>query len=262
MKKKDETIVAKMYKELYGDFSKLAHMRVAKGLDKKYSPIRVQKKFRKHPLYPKIFGDVEIANFIDDDRAQFTQFNIFTFIVFSILVVLVFAGWIYVHGLLNDVFTDIGIANDKNMPSTYSIPCIDNQSNTCTGSVYTNMTQAAQITFGNIYTGILALRIVAVVYILGLAICILLTNSLMKTNPLWFFLYILIGLLAVIFSPQVSNAYYNLLQSNIFGGELNNFSLASLLVLNLPILTMFIGIIGALFLFINLIRTGGQEVTL
>jgi hypothetical protein len=252
-----KTRLEKVPEELLEVINNAMKVRIVNNIDK------VGKKWQNYPrFFRAISRDEEIrkklhtAKFIDDEFGQFSQFNIFTFIVVSLLAVVLFAGLIYAQGLIYQVFLQVGLSNDANIPASYSMPCLDNASNTCTGTIYTNMTQAAQVTFGNVYQSILALRIVAVVYILCLAVSIILVNAMIKVNPLWFFLYILLALLAVLFAPQVSNAYYNLMQSGVFGGELNNFGLASWLVLNLPLLVMVIGIVGFIFLFINVIRTG------
>ena len=251
------TRVEKVPEELLEVLNNAMKVRIVNNIDK------VGKKWQNYPrFFRAISRDEELkkklhtSKFIDDELGQFSQLNIFQFIVVSLLVVLLFAGLIYAQGLIYNVFLQVGYSNDANIPTGYSVPCIDNSSATCTGSVYTNMTQAAQVTFGNVYQSILALRIVAIVYILGLAVCIILTNAMMKVNPMWFFLYILFALLAVLFAPQVSNAYLNLMQSGIYGGELNNFGMASWLVLNLPTLVMVIGILGTVLLFINIVRGG------
>ena len=172
------------------------------------------------------------------------MWNIFTFVIFAFLVILVFAGMIYEMGLINNVFTQVGLQNDQR-GSNY------------TG--YTNMTQASQMTFGTLNVSIQALHMVAIVYILGLAIMIIVTNSLIKIHPLFFFPYVLLTGLAVILAVPISNAYQSLLTSNLFGGELNNFLYANYILANLPTITMFVGLVGAVFLFVGIIRNQGDS---
>lgn len=193
-----------------------------------------------------------------NSKAQTTQFNIFTFMITALIIVLFFGGLIYVMGILNDVFHDVGVANDAVSHKTYTVPCLDNSSATCTISTYVNMTEAGDNIFGQLYDSILALRIVAIMYILGMAVIIIVTNALIKVHPIWFFAYILLSLFAVIFAPQISNTYEILLASDIYDGGLNSFTTANWIILNLPIVVMFISIFGGIFLFINIIRTGGE----
>lgn len=257
-KTKEEIKIEKIYAPLHKAFSDVAYTRVLNGKDKRYSPILCQKKAMKHPLFPKIMDDLKIAEFLKDEKAQaqIPSFNIFTFIAGAILAVILFAGLIYTQGLIYDVFLQAGAINDMNAPATSVHPCLDNSSNLCTSSSYVNLTQAAQITFGSVYESIKALRMVAIVYILSLGACIILTNALIKVNPIFFFMFILIALFAVIYSPSISNAYLALYQSQPFGGELNNFSIPNILILNLPLVVLIISMLGTLFLFINVMRVG------
>lgn len=177
-----------------------------------------------------------------EKKAQFSQFNIFSFIIVSLLFVLFCAGLIYVSGLLNDVFTEVGIKNEANVGS----------------SSYVNMTLASEQIWGQHYTAIQSLRLVAFVYILALGGAIVVVGFLEKKHPFLFFVYILIVLLGILFAPQVSNAYENLLNSGVFGGELANFTTSNFILLNLPVIVLIIGILGGIGLFINLIRTGAE----
>jgi len=175
-------------------------------------------------------------------NAQFSQFNIFTFIIVGFLFVVFCGGLIYVSGLLNDVFTDVGIQNEVNSGS----------------DLYVNMTQASEQIWGEHYRSIQALRMVSFVYLLALGAGMVIVGFLERKHPFLFFVYVLIVLLGVIFSPMVSNAYENLLNSGIFENELANFTASNFIILNLPVFVMIIGILGGLGLFINLIRTGNE----
>jgi F0F1-type ATP synthase assembly protein I len=228
---------AKIYTGLYDEFSRLAHFRVLNGLDKKYNPTRVQKKALKHPLWAKVREDLKIAEFLDDDKAQFSTFNIFTFMIVAIIAVVFFGGLIYAQGLIYDVFHNIGLQNEA------------------TNAISVNMTQAAEVTFGNVNQSIQALRLVALTLILGIGIGIIITNALVKIHPMFFFVYMLISLLAIIFSVPISNAYYNLLSSGTYDGLLQSFTGTNWILLNLPLVVTIISVLGGMFLFINLIRT-------
>lgn len=228
---------AKIYIGLYDEFAKLAHFRVLNGLDKKYNPVRVQKKALKHPLWGKVRDDLKIAEFLDDDKAQFSTFNVFTFMIVAFIAVVFFAGLIYVQGMIYNVFHDIGVQNEA------------------TGAISVNMTEAAEVTFGNVNQSIQALRLVALTLILGIGIGIIITNALVKIHPLFFFVYMLISLLAIIFSVPVANAYHGLLSSGTYDGLLQSFTGANWILLNLPVVVTVISIFGGIFLFINLIRT-------
>lgn len=175
-------------------------------------------------------------------KAQFSQMNIISYIVVAFLFVVFCAGLIYVSGLLNDVFYQVGIANEVNSGA----------------DIYVNLTEAGEQIWGNHYQAIQALRMVSFVYLLVLGIGIVIIGFLERKHPFLFFVYILIVLLGIIFAPTVSNAYEELLSSGIFGGELVNFTASNFILLNLPTIIMIIGILGGFGLFVNLIRSGGE----
>ena len=168
--------------------------------------------------------------------------NIFSFGIVAFLAVVLFAGLIYSMGVLKDVFDEVGLANEVNSGS----------------DMYVNMSLASEQIWGNAYTSIQGLRLVAITYILGLGVSIILTGYLQRKNPMFFFLWILISLLAIWFSPPISNAYETLLDSGIFGGELENFTTAGFIILNLPIIVMVICFVGGILLFTNLVRSSNE----
>lgn len=174
--------------------------------------------------------------------ANGSQFNIFTFMVFSVMVIVFFGGLIYAMGLINDVMNNVGIANEVNIGS----------------DTYVNMSQASITIFGALNQSIQALKMVSIMYILGMASILIITNFLQRKHPIFFFVYICICLLAIIFAPTISNAYETLLTQQIYGGGLNEFTTSNFLVLNLPMIVLAISAFGGVFLFINLIRTGGE----
>lgn len=171
-------------------------------------------------------------------------FNLFYFMIVSFLVVILFAGLIWTQGILYDTFHEIGISNEKNAG----------------GEFYVNLTQAADDIWGHAYTSIKSLRLVAIVYLLSLATLIVVTAALERKHPLMFFAYLLITILAVIFAPTISNAYGDITGSGIFDGELANFTATNFILQNLPSIVLLIGTLGAIFLFVNLIRGSSENV--
>jgi len=207
-----------------------------------------------------LLNDLATADFIKDKRGQLggqeaggSVFSIFQFMIVAFLAIVMFAGMIYVQGELNILFHDVGVMNDQNNPGK----------NSTDGSGYVNMTLAADQTFGEVNKSIQALRMVALVYILALAISIIITNLLIRLHPIWFFAYMLISLLAIVFSVPISNSYEVLKNTNVFVGSDGSGGLASFVGANffmeyLPILVLVISILGGVFLFINLIRSGQE----
>jgi len=184
---------------------------------------------------------MKLPSIIKNKKAQQT-FGIFNWMIVAFLTVVFFAGLIYAMGLINGVMHQVGVQNDANAGSPNWI----------------NLTQASDATFGQVNQSIQALKMVAIVYILGLAVLVIVANALQKIHPIYFFAYILICLLAIIFAAPISNAYQTLLTSGIYNGLLSQFSASNWILNNLPIITLVISVLGGVFLFINLIRTGNE----
>lgn len=192
-------------------------------------------------------------------KAQMSSFSLFSFMITAFLIVVFFAGLIWIMGTLNDVFTQVGVMDAANPVTNYSFPCVNDASQTCYGTFRANLSQASELIWGNAYDSIQALRMVAMVYILALAVSIIVVGFLEKKHPFLFFVYILVTLLAVIFAPTISNAYENLLDSGIFAGGLTEFTGTNVILLNLPLVVLVIGALGGIGLFINLIRGQNED---
>ena len=101
------------------------------------------------------------------------------------------------------------------------------------------------------------LQVLAYTIIFVLAISILITNFLEKTNTAFFVLYIFVLLAAIIASVYVSNEYESLLTNEILGTTFQGFQGASFILLYLPVWVTVIGFIGAVLLFAGILRDRG-----
>jgi len=174
-------------------------------------------------------------------KGQLQSFGLFQFMILAFVAVVLFGGLIYAMGLINDVFDDVGINNEANsgMPG------------------YVNMTQAADVTFGQANQGVQSLRLVAFSLIFATIISFIFTSAMIKVHPVFFFAHILLTMLAVFLSVPISNAYENIMMSNIYEGNLTTFTGANYVILNLPIFVTALGLIGGIFMFVGLIRPQG-----
>jgi hypothetical protein len=59
-------------------------------------------------------------------------------------------------------------------------------------------------------------------------------------------------------SIYISNAYESLLNQQIFGGVLSGFTVSNWIMLNLPTFILIVSVLGAVGLFVNMIRTGTE----
>lgn len=171
------------------------------------------------------------------------SFGIFKLGIVAFLAVVFFGGLIYVTGLLNNVFIQVGVQNEGNAGQPG----------------YVNLTLAAQNTWGQVNNSIQALRLVAICLIFSEIILFFITLSFQRTHPSMFFVYVLIVFLAVMLAAPIANAYESLLNSTIYGGNLQSFSASNWILLNLPVITLFVGILGGIFMFINIVRGGGDQ---
>lgn len=171
------------------------------------------------------------------------QFILFKYMIVIFLAVILFASLVWVMGKINTVMHNVGVYNDQ----------VNSGS-----ELYVNMTEASDITFGSVNQSIQALRMVSLIYILGLGVAIVITSALQQKYPWMFFVYLMIWLLAIVTSPLISNAYETLLNSNIMEGTLNTFSASNFLILNLPMVILIIGALSTIFLLINSIRLQGE----
>lgn len=162
--------------------------------------------------------------------------DIFIWMIVGFIVLLFLATWVYGWGLMTDTMTDIGMIGRNNS---------------------VNVSKAAEDTFGAINRTNLGWHIVAFAVIFAMAISILISNFLIKAHPVFFGLYIFVVVLAIVFSAFLSNSYENIMTNLVIGETLSGFKAGSYIMLNLPLWTAIIGIFGAIFLFIGILRDRG-----
>lgn len=159
-------------------------------------------------------------------------FDIFIVLIVLFIVLIFFAGFIYGWNALTD--NVITAANQNpNVPG--------------------NVTKAAEDVFGKINTALPALQWVGLALIVAMILGIMVSNFLVKAHPAFFVIYILITIVAVIFSVSLSNAYQSILTTdNPITTNLQQFTALNHIMLNLPIWTTIIGFAGAIFLFLGI----------
>ncbi len=160
--------------------------------------------------------------------------DIFILIIIAFITIVFFAAWLVGHQTLTDKFEEI------------TTPIGD-----------TNISQISKDTLGQVNDGIQFLRVISFIIIFGLALSILISNFLIRANPVFFVIYFFIGVMAVVFSAFISNAYESLLNNAAIGATLSSFTGSNFFMLNLPIIAGVITIFGAIFLFINVPRDSG-----
>ena len=117
-----------------------------------------------------------------------------------------------------------------------------------------NISKHAEATFGVINSKMSGLHSIAFIIMFSLALAILISNFMIKAHPVFFVVYLLVVVIAVIFSVYVSNSYMDLLGHEEIGSTLQEFSGANFIMENMPLWTTVIGFIGAVLLFAGISR--------
>lgn len=160
--------------------------------------------------------------------------DIFIWMIIGFIVVVFFGLWMYGHNIITNVI--VGIDG---------------------GSSAVNISDAGLKTFGAINNSMPLLQTLSFGIIFAMAISILISNFLVRAHPVFFVVYFLISVVAVVFSVYLSNAYETLLSGSAFSETLVGFSASNIVLSNLPIWTTIISLAGAVFLFIGMIRDDG-----
>lgn len=159
----------------------------------------------------------------------------FVWMVVGVVSLLFFAGWFYAIHMFN------GYMNNLNLPVINGV----------------NFTQIGQDTFGQYENGLLITKTLTVVIFVVLGLSMWVSNYAVKVNPVYFIVYLLVAVAAVIGSVYISNAYESFL-SGPLGPTLISFTVSTYIVLYLPIWTAVFSLIGAGFLMMGIIKDVGS----
>ena len=118
-----------------------------------------------------------------------------------------------------------------------------------------DMGEITDLTFGQVTPNIMVwLPRIALIILVVSAFSILLHNFLVKAHPAFFITYFFMTIAGVVVSAYLSNQYMALLDNPTLGETLQTFVGANYIMQWLPYWVTVIGIFGAIFLFIGIIR--------
>ena len=172
-------------------------------------------------------------------RGGFT--DLFIFMIFAFVIVLISVLWVYMGGL----------ANDKMQETIGQMDLHDTQGNNA--SVVVENTMGS----GGFNGSVVALQWITVFLIAGMILSIFIGSYLVTTKPVFFIPYLFIVIIAIIVSVPMSNSYETLMTSQTLAGTFSGFMGANWIMLNLPIWITIIGIGGGIIMFS---RLGKREV--
>jgi hypothetical protein len=173
---------------------------------------------------------------MEDKKAQ-SFFDIFVVMVIVVFMLIGFAILMFVFNKIDVSFKDAFRNSDTTI---------------------VNMSEVNDMTISKFNSGMGMLRLVSFAIIFGMIILILLSNFLIKVNPIYFLFYILMTVLAVIVSVFISNFYQGLLSDINLGSYLLQLKEGTFFMLYLPYFVTVIGIMGAIFLMIGILKDTGS----
>lgn len=184
-------------------------------------------------LYSRIKGNMRIKEKMKIKKnKKGSVLDVVIWVIIAFVVVLFLGLWMYGHGLITNALLD--------SPS----------------EVVVNATQDIVVPVNNALGT--WLKVIAFIILFGGAVSIMISNFLIKGHPVFFIVYVFMTVVAIIVSASISNRYMELLSHVDVGSTLQQFTAVNFIMQWLPYWAAVIGIFGAIFLFIGIIR-GKQE---
>jgi len=205
---------------------------------------KVTEKIAKHSLFGNIKTDIldsTAANIVmkkirRSKKGQSPLTGLFTWIAVSFATVLIIAVFLYGMDQITTGLRDVGSIPGSNI----------------------NFTTIVDQTIGQLNLALGQLRFFAVLLIFGMGMSILISNFIIKANPVFFWGYSLIVAIAIYLSIQVTIAYNSLLDSGlVIETALLSMRGANFMMQSLPVWVTIIGFGGAIFLFMGIRRDAG-----
>lgn len=123
---------------------------------------------------------------------------------------------------------------------------------------HANATEIIDNSMGAVKTSYESLKWISGLIIIGMALSILITSFMVRTEPVFFIAYALIWIIAIIVSVPLSNAYETIYENPTLSASFEGFYAQTWIFLNLPIWIIVIGGIAGLLMIVNLVR-GSRE---
>jgi hypothetical protein len=115
-----------------------------------------------------------------------------------------------------------------------------------------NVTTLMQQTIGTATNSYDSLGWITTMIIIAMALSIIISSALIKTNPFWFVAYIFVVVISVIIGVYVANSYEEIYTNPGISAGFTGLMASSWIMLHIHIWVMVIGFIAGIFLFINI----------
>lgn len=160
--------------------------------------------------------------------------DVIVWIIIGFITVVFLAAWLFMNGIVTEALVAV--------PTTGGV----------------NVSEAAQQIAVPVNNALApGLHLLSFSIMIGLMMNIFIGNFLIKGHPMFFILYLFMATVGVILSVAVSNVYEALLTDAVLGATLMGFKSVNFIMLNLPLWSVIITLLGSLFLFINIQRESG-----
>jgi len=160
--------------------------------------------------------------------------DVIIWIIIVFIIALFFALWTYGHGIITSELVNSNSELVANASQEVIKPANDAIQN--------------------------SLDTIGVMILLGMIVSIFVSNFLIRGNPIFFILYIIIAVIGVILSATVSNRYMELANHNIIGQSISDLTAMSFVIQHLPYFAVVIAVAGGLFLYLGTIREKNEGI--
>lgn len=158
-------------------------------------------------------------------------YDLIIWMIIGFFSVVFFMAFMWGFGMVTDIMTQLPATNESGI----------------------NMSQAASQTFGVVNDSLISLRWIAFVLIVAQLISILISNAFVRDHPVMFFVYLGYTIVAVIVAAYISNSYHDLIiTQQVFGSTGLGFTGVNWIFDHLHIVVTVVGLLGSVFLFINM----------
>lgn len=94
---------------------------------------------------------------------------------------------------------------------------------------------------------------------IGLIMSVMITSFLVRTHPIFLFLYIFMLAITIILAVYLGNAYYDLQTNPIFASTVNDASFINLVMNNIVEITLAVGALSMIIVFAKFSTFGGSQ---
>jgi hypothetical protein len=157
--------------------------------------------------------------------------DLFLFMIFSFVIILVCGIFIYMGGRVTSQ------VHEKMDNMTF-------------GSA--NTTQVIDASLGKVNEAYQALYWISVFLMVGMVLSIFIGSYLVTTKPIFFVPYAFITIIAIIVSVGLSNAYETVIEDPTLASTFAGFVGANFIMLQLPIWIAIIGFVGGIIMFVRM----------